>query len=104
MRFLPEKSSIFPQVSGISFKVNTGIKSSVEVDELEMFVRVAGERRVSDVYVGEEKLDLKKIIHYHLINILAMEVMDFLCLLNMKKYLLLPKSIMKHLRYILKMS
>ena len=60
MRFLPEKSSIFPQVSGISFKVNTGIKSSVEVDELEMFVRVAGERRVSDVYVGEEKLDLKK--------------------------------------------
>jgi 2',3'-cyclic-nucleotide 2'-phosphodiesterase (5'-nucleotidase family) len=60
MRFLPEKSSIFPQVSGISFKVNTGIKSSVEVDDLEMFVRVAGERRVSDVYVGEEKLDLKK--------------------------------------------
>ena len=60
MRLLPEKTSIFPQVSGINFKVNTGIKSSVEVDSLEMFVRVAGERRVSDVYVGDEKLDLKK--------------------------------------------
>ena len=60
MRLLPEKTSIFPQVSGINFKVNTGIKSSVEVDSLEMFVRVAGERRVSDVYVGDEKLDLEK--------------------------------------------
>ena len=60
MRCLPEKTSTFPQVSGINFKVNIGINSSVEVDEFEMFVRVAGERRVYDVYVGNEKLDLKK--------------------------------------------
>jgi len=60
MRFLPEKTSTFPQVSGIRFTVNTGIKSSVVVDNYEMFVRVDGERRVKDVYVGNEKLDLKK--------------------------------------------
>ena len=60
MRLLPEKTSTFPQVSGISFKVNIAIKSSVEIDQYEMFSKVTGERRVFDVYVGNEKLDKNK--------------------------------------------
>ena len=58
---LPEKSAIFQQVSGISFKVNIGIKSTIELDENGIFIRVKGERRVYDVKVGNEKLDLKKL-------------------------------------------
>jgi 2',3'-cyclic-nucleotide 2'-phosphodiesterase (5'-nucleotidase family) len=60
MKDLPEKTSRFPQVSGISFKVNTKIKSSVIVDEEEMFVKVSGKRRVYDVIVGKDKLDINK--------------------------------------------
>ena len=60
MRFLPGKSSKFLQVSGVSFSVNISINSTVEVDENEMFVRVKGERRVSNVKVGEEELVLNK--------------------------------------------
>ena len=60
MKDLPKKTSRFPQVSGISFKVNTSIKSTVVVDEEEMFVRVEGKRRVYDVFVGKEKIDINK--------------------------------------------
>jgi 2',3'-cyclic-nucleotide 2'-phosphodiesterase (5'-nucleotidase family) len=57
---LPGKTSRFSQVSGITFKVNTSIKSSVQVDNEEMFVKVDGERRVYDVMIGNEPLDLNK--------------------------------------------
>ena len=60
MKNLPNKSSRFIQVSGVSFKVNISIKSSVVVDNEEMFVKVNGERRVYDVMVGKEPLDLNK--------------------------------------------
>ena len=60
MRSLPNKSSRFLQVSGISFKVDENIKSSVILDENEMFMKVDGERRVYDVKVGNENLDLNK--------------------------------------------
>jgi len=60
MKDLPGKTSRFPQVSGISFKVNTSIKSTVIIDDEEMFVKVEGDRRVYDVMVGKEKLDIKK--------------------------------------------
>jgi len=60
MRFLPEKSPRFAQVSGISFKVNISIPSSVEVDENEVFVQVKGKRRVSNVKIGKEDLVLDK--------------------------------------------
>ena len=61
MRYLPEKSAKFPQVSGVSFNVDININSTVEVDEYEMFIRVKGKRRVYNVKIGEEKLDLNKI-------------------------------------------
>ena len=57
---LPKKSPRFLQVSGINFKVNLSIKSTVVVDEEEVFVRVEGKRRVYDVFVGVEKLDIDK--------------------------------------------
>ena len=60
MKNLPDKTSRFPQVSGISFKVNITFKSSVVVDDEEMFVKVDGKRRVYDVKVGNEPLDLNK--------------------------------------------
>ena len=59
-RLLPDTSSTFLQVSGIKFKVDDSFKSSVVIDESENFVRVDGERRVFEVYVGEEKLNENK--------------------------------------------
>ena len=60
VRTLPDKTSRFPQVSGITYKIDTSISSSVVVDENEVFVRVAGKRRVYNVYVNGVKLDLLK--------------------------------------------
>ena len=60
VRFLPKKSSKFPHVSGISFKVDISKESTVEVDDNEMFVNVKGDRRVYDVKVGKEDIDLKR--------------------------------------------
>jgi len=54
---LPEISARFPQVSGISFHVDSGIESSVRVDEKNQFVSVDGPRRVSDVTVDGRPLD-----------------------------------------------
>ena len=56
---LPAVSAGFPQVSGITFRVNSDLESSVVVDEKGQFVSVAGEYRVSDVMVGQEPLDPK---------------------------------------------
>ena len=59
-RILPEPTSRFPQVSGIVYKIDTSINSSVVVDENEVFVNVSGERRVYDVKVNGEDLDVNK--------------------------------------------
>ena len=56
---LPAGFGGFPQVSGITFRVNSDLESSVVVDEKGQFVSVAGEYRVSDVMVGQEPLDPK---------------------------------------------
>ena len=60
VRSLPEPTSRFPQVSGITFKVDVSIDSSVIVDENENFVKVGGERRVYDVKINGKNLDLNK--------------------------------------------
>lgn len=57
---LPFNNPRFPQVSGITFEVNTNIQSTVEVDDNELFVRVKGKRRVTDVMINGEKLILDK--------------------------------------------
>ncbi len=56
---LPEISARFPQVSGITFHVNQNIASSVQVDDRNQFVKVDGPRRVSDVRIDGEPLDLE---------------------------------------------
>ena len=61
MRTLPDLSSRFSQVSGIKFKVDDSIPSPVVVNEIESFDKVVGERRVYDVYIGNEKLDENKL-------------------------------------------
>ena len=60
-KFLPEKAPKFIQVSGIKYDINIYINSTVVLDESEMFVKVNGKRRVSNVFIGNEKLDKKKI-------------------------------------------
>ena len=57
---LPNNAQRFPHVSGIIFDVNTNIESTVEVDDNEIFVKVKGKRRVSDVFINGELLNLKK--------------------------------------------
>ena len=58
---LPNPSYKFLQVSGIKFTVDENIKSPVELDDVQDFVRVNGKRRVSNVYIGNEKLDEEKV-------------------------------------------
>ena len=60
VRSLPATTSRFPQVSGITYKVDVSIPTSVVVDEKEVFVKVDGEYRVYDVKVNDEVLDPEK--------------------------------------------
>ena len=60
VRFLPDKSPQFLQVSGISFKIDISINSTVEVDENERFTKVKGNRRVYDIKIGGKKIDSNK--------------------------------------------
>ena len=61
VRSLPIESSKFLQISGIKFKVDDSFESTVDIDEYENFIKVRGERRVYDVYIGNKKLDENKI-------------------------------------------
>ena len=54
---MPVKSGAFPQVSGLEFTVDPNIKSSVETNEVGDFVKVASDRRVSNVLVDGKPLD-----------------------------------------------
>ena len=54
---LPEALARFPQVSGITFNVNTAIPSSVKVNDKNMFLSVDGEYRVHDVMINGKPLD-----------------------------------------------
>jgi 2',3'-cyclic-nucleotide 2'-phosphodiesterase (5'-nucleotidase family) len=60
VRFLPEQSSNFPQVSGITYKIDTSINSGVITDNNDAFMRVGGKRRVYNVKINGEQLDLLK--------------------------------------------
>ena len=61
MKNLPNNSGKFLQVSGLKFKVYDNIPSPVKVDDFDNYVKIEGERRVFDVFVGNEKLDENKI-------------------------------------------
>ena len=57
---LPKPASRFPQVSGMRYKVNIDINSSVITDENGAFIKVGGKRRVFNVFIGDELLDPNK--------------------------------------------
>lgn len=56
----PEEFGGFLQVSGLSYKIDVSIPSSVKTDENGNFVIVDGERRVFDVKVGGQAIDATK--------------------------------------------
>ena len=56
----PGESGGFLQVSGITYTIDNGIPSTVTKDENGMFTGVSGERRVKDVKVGGEPIDVTK--------------------------------------------
>ena len=57
---LPGEFGGFQQVSGLTYEIDMNVDSSVELDENGMFVGVTAERRVKNVYVGDEPLDPEK--------------------------------------------
>ena len=57
---LPGESGGFQHVSGMTYTVDTRIPSSVVLDEMGMFVEVAGPYRVTDLMIGGEPLDPEK--------------------------------------------
>ena len=60
VRQMPNAFGGFPQVSGITFNVKNYINSSVVTDSNGMFIKVDGERRVYNVKINGENLDLNK--------------------------------------------
>lgn len=60
VRKLPDYSGGFLQVSGVQFSVDASIPSPIVTDANGNFVSVEGQRRVSNVMVGDEPLDPKK--------------------------------------------
>ena len=51
----------YPQVSGITFDLDTSVKSTVKNDDIGNFVNVTGQRRVTNVKINGEDLNLTKI-------------------------------------------
>jgi len=59
-RNYPGENGGFLQVSGMTYKIDPTVESSVVTGDQSMFIKVDGERRVFDVMVGEEPLDPDK--------------------------------------------
>lgn len=57
---MPGKYGGFLQASGLTFEADTSIPSGVKRDEKNMFVDIEGDRRISNVLVGGEPIDLEK--------------------------------------------
>lgn len=57
VHLLPDEFGGFFQTSGLSYEVDCSVESGCTEDEYEMFTGVNGERRVSNVMVGEEPID-----------------------------------------------
>ena len=65
---LPNAFGGYPQASGITFDLNPSIYSTVEIDNSGNFVKVAGERRVSNVKINGEELNLTRLYNVSLLN------------------------------------
>ena len=60
VRSIPGESGGFLQVSGLTYEVNTSIPSGCILDENGMLTGIEGERRVSNVMIGDEPVDSGK--------------------------------------------
>lgn len=58
-RSVPYEEGAFLQVSGISFTVDTSVKSGCTTDENGLMTGVSGKRRVSDIKIGDKPIDPK---------------------------------------------
>lgn len=59
-RDLPHESGGFQHVSGMTYTVDTRIPSAVVLDEMGMFVEVAGPYRITEILIAGEPLDVEK--------------------------------------------
>ncbi|ATW28313.1 hypothetical protein DCMF_02725 [Candidatus Formimonas warabiya] len=59
-RVAPVENGGFLQVSGLTYTIDTSVASTVVVDDKKNFVEVTGARRVKDVKVGGEAIDVSK--------------------------------------------
>ena len=59
-RDVPEENGGFLQVSGLTYEINAAVDSPCIEDEDSAFVKIEGERRVSNVKIGDEPLDPDK--------------------------------------------
>lgn len=55
-----EEDGSFLQVSGVTFKVDTSVPSPVVTDEGGTFIKIDGERRVYDIKIKGEEIDMDK--------------------------------------------
>ena len=67
----PNSAGSFPQVSGISFDIDTSLNSTVETDSQGQFLNVKGKRKVSNVKINGEDLDLNRIYNVSLNEFVA---------------------------------
>ena len=56
----PSLPSVFLQVSGISFDIDSSFNSSVLSDSTGVFLNITGKRRISNVKINREDLILTK--------------------------------------------
>ena len=56
----PEESGGFMHVSGLTYTIDSSVKSSIKVDDKGNFVSVDGPYRVTDIQVGGQPIDLNK--------------------------------------------
>ena len=67
----PNSAGSFPQVSGLSFDIDTSLNSTVETDSQGQFLNVKGKRKVSNVKINGEDLDLNRIYNVSLNEFVA---------------------------------
>ena len=67
----PSASGGFPQVSGISYDIDTSLNSTVETDSQGMFLNITGKRKVSNVKINGENLDSNRIYNLSLNEYIA---------------------------------
>ena len=53
----PTPSGRFPQVSGISFDIDTSLNSTVQIDSQGLYLNITGQRRITNAKINGEKID-----------------------------------------------